>query len=128
MMDRLAQTAAIAVRQAGAYTDLLLSDLKAASRLMRRRIALGVTFVLCAHLAVLMACGWVVALSWDSSYRLWVIGALLLGFAAIALLTAWRLGEVDSGAPGVLQRTAQEWAKDRRLLEDLLARERAVEP
>jgi uncharacterized membrane protein YqjE len=125
MIDRLSTTAAIAVRQAGAYTELILSDLDASSRLVRRRIAFGSLAVLAAQLAVVMACALVVAVSWYSAYRLWVIAGLLVGFAALAAALLWRLSVLEAGAPGVLQQTAREWAKDRRILEELLAQQRA---
>jgi uncharacterized membrane protein YqjE len=125
MIDRLATTAAIAVRQAGAYTDLILSDLDASSRLVRRRLAFGTLAVLSAQLAVVMGCALMVAVSWYSVYRLWVIAGLLVGFAALAAALLWRLSVLEAGAPGVLQQTAREWAKDRRILEELLAQQRA---
>ena len=125
MIDRLATTAAIAVRQAGAYTDLILSDLDASSRLVRRRLAFGTLAVLSAQLAAVMGCALVVAVSWYSVYRLWVIAGLLVGFAALAAALLWRLSVLEAGAPGVLQQTAREWAKDRRILEELLAQQRA---
>ena len=125
MIDRLATTAAIAVRQAGAYTELILSDLEASSGLVRRRVAFGAVAVLAVHLALVMACALLVAVSWDSPYRVWVIAGLTLGFAAIAAAALWKLTALDAGAPGLLQQTAREWAKDRRLLEELLAQQKA---
>jgi uncharacterized membrane protein YqjE len=125
MMDRIATTAAIAVRQAGAYTDLILSDLDVSSRLVRRRVALGTVAVLAIQSLVMVISVAAIALSWSTGYRLWVIGALLLIFAAVAAAAAWRLSVLDATAPAVLQRTAGEWAKDRRVLEELLARQEA---
>jgi len=125
MIDRLSTTAAIAVRQAGAYTDLILSDLEVSSGLVRRRVACGIVAVLAVHLALVMTCALLVALSWSSPYRLWIIVGLILAFAFIAAVSVWRLTVLEAGAPGVLQQTAREWAKDRRLLEQLLAQQRA---
>lgn len=125
MMDRIATTAAIAVRQAGAYTDLILSDLDVSSRLVRRRLALGVLAVLAIQSIMLVATASAIALSWDTVYRLWVIGALVALYAVIAAAAAWRLSVLNATAPTVLQRTAVEWAKDRRVLEELLARQQA---
>jgi uncharacterized membrane protein YqjE len=125
MIDRLSTTAAIAVRQAGAYTDLILSDLDVSSKLVRRRIACGALAVLSVQLAVAMGCALVVAMSWDSAYRLWVIAGLSVGFTALAAALLWRLSVLEAGAPAVLQQTAREWAKDRRILEELLSQQRA---
>ncbi len=125
MIDRLSTTASIAVRQAGAYTDLILSDLDVSSRLVRRRVVWAAVTLLALHLALMMGSVLIVALSWDSQYRLWVVAGLFVGYAIAAIVAAWRLGIVNSGAPGVLSQTAREWAKDRHLLEELLARQRA---
>ena len=38
MIERLAVAASIAIRHAGAYTDLILSDVDTASRLARQRL------------------------------------------------------------------------------------------
>ena len=124
MIDRLSTTAAIAVRQAGAYTDLVLSDLEVTSRVVRRRLAFGALAVLSGHLALVAACALAVAASWHSAYRLWVIAGLVAGFAAVAAASLWRLAVLDAGAPGLLQQTAREWDKDRRLLEELLSQQR----
>ncbi len=125
MMDRIANTAAIAVRQAGAYTDLILSDLDVSSRLVRRRVALGTVTVLAIQGLVMVISVSAIALSWSTGYRLWVIGALVLLFAAVAAAAAWRLRVLEATAPAMLQQTAGEWAKDRRVLEELLARQQA---
>lgn len=123
MIDRLSTTAAIAVRQAGAYSDLILSDLEVSSGLVRRRVACGVVAILALHLAAVMSCALLVILSWGSAYRLWVIGGLILAFALVAAISVWRLRVLEAGAPGMLQQTAREWAKDRHLLEQLLAQQ-----
>jgi uncharacterized membrane protein YqjE len=125
MIDRVSATLGIAVRQAGAYTDLILSDLDASSRAVRRRVALAGVLVLSIRLALLMGCLGLVALSWDSAFRIWVIGGLVAAFALIAAIAMWRMSMLEAAAPGMLQQTALEWAKDRQLLEELLARGRA---
>jgi len=43
VIERLAVAASIAIRHAGAYTDLVLADVEAASRLTRRRMVAGAT-------------------------------------------------------------------------------------
>jgi uncharacterized membrane protein YqjE len=65
------------------------------------------------------------SIHWDSAFRAWVIGGLVAAFAVIAATAIWRMSVLDAGAPGMLQQTALEWAKDRQLLEELLARGRA---
>ena len=125
MIDRLTTVASIAVRHAGAYTDLILSDLDVASECVRRRLVATSVMVVAIVLTVVMACVWVMAAAWDTRARLWVIAGLLGFFLVMAAAAFWRLNVLEAAAPSVLSQTAREWAKDRKLLEELLARERA---
>ena len=125
MIERLSAVAAIAVRHAGAYTELILSDLDAASSALRRR-AIAAAVMACASVfAVAIGCVWVIAAAWDTAARNWVIGGLLGLFLVIAAAGLWRFKALRAAAPGVLPQTAREWSKDRQLLEELFERERA---
>ncbi|HTD11657.1 MAG TPA: hypothetical protein VK676_06285 [Steroidobacteraceae bacterium] len=126
MIDRLSAVASIAVRHANAYTDLILSDLEATSAGVRSRVVAGAVMACASVLAVAMACVWLIAATWDTAARIWVIAGLLALFLAIAAAAFWRLKLLAAGAPGMLALTAGEWAKDRQLLEELLEKERAV--
>ena len=125
MIERLSTVAAIAVRHAGAYTDLILSDLDAASAALGRRLLAAAVMAGALVFAILMGCVWLIAATWDTVAHFWVIAGLLGLFLAIAAAAFWRLKLLTAGAPGVLPQTAGEWTKDRRLLEELLERERA---
>jgi uncharacterized membrane protein YqjE len=122
-VDRLSTTAGIAVRQFGAYTDLIRDDLAVQSRLVRQRLLLGATALIAAQLVLVLLCGLVLALSWETPYRIAVLAGLLLVFLLAAAAALWRMRALDAQAPSVLQKTADEWAKDRRVLEELLARQ-----
>ncbi len=124
MVDRLAVAASIAVRHAGAYTDLMLVDVDTAAESLRRRIAAGALLGIALLLAILMGCVAVLAATWDTNGRYWAVGGLLVFFSVVAGLAYRTLLLLNANAPGVLSRTAREWAKDRELLEELLARER----
>jgi uncharacterized membrane protein YqjE len=125
MIERLSAVAAIAVRHAGAYTELILSDLDAASAAVRRR-AIAASVMACASVfAVAMACVWLIAAAWDTAARNWAIGGLLGLFLVIAAAALWRFKALGAAAPGVLPQTAREWSKDRQILEELFERERA---
>jgi uncharacterized membrane protein YqjE len=126
MIERLSAVATIAVRHAGAYTDLILSDLDKASAALRRRLLAAAVMACALVFAILMGCVWLIAATWDTVARYWVIAGLLGLFLAIAAAAFWRLKLLTAGAPGVLPQTAGEWAKDRRLLEELFERERAA--
>jgi uncharacterized membrane protein YqjE len=126
MIERLSAVATIAVRHAGAYTDLILSDLEVASAALRQRLLAAAVMACALMFAILMGCLWLIAATWDTVARYWVIAGLLGLFLAIAAAAFWRLTLLAAGAPGVLPQTAGEWAKDRRLLEELFERERAA--
>jgi uncharacterized membrane protein YqjE len=128
MIDRLTAVASIAVRHANAYTDLIRSDLEASSAGVRSRVVAGAVMACASVLAVMMACVWLIAATWDTAARIWVIAILLALFLTIATAAFWRLRRLAAGAPAVLALTAGEWAKDRQLLEELFERERAVSP
>lgn len=125
MIDRLAVAAAIGVRHAGAYADLLASDLEAGATLIRGRVIAASVMGFAILLAVSLACVWVLAATWDTPQRTWAIGGLLAAFVLIAGVAFWRFRTLNSGAPGLLAQTSREWAKDRRLLEELLGHELA---
>jgi uncharacterized membrane protein YqjE len=125
MIDRLSAIASIAVRHAGAYTDLILSDLDTASAALRQRLLAAAVMVCALVFAILMGCVWLIAATWDTAARFWVIAGLLGLFLGIAAAAFWRLTLLTAGAPGVLPLTAGEWAKDRRLLEEQFERGRA---
>ena len=125
MIDRFSDAATIAVRHAGAYTDLIVSDLNIGTRALRRRMV--VAFIMCGAilLAVAIASAWAIAASWNTAARSWVIGGLLLLYVVIAAIAYWQLIQLNAAGPPVLSQTTREWAKDRQLLEELLARDRA---
>jgi uncharacterized membrane protein YqjE len=125
MIERLSAVASIAVRHAGAYTDLILSDLDAASAAAGRRLLAAAVMACAVLLAVVMACVWLIAATWDTTAHDWVIAGLLGVFLAIAAAAFWRLKQLAARGRGILPQTAGEWAKDRLLLEELFERERA---
>ena len=113
MIERLSDAATIAVRHAGAYTDLIRSDLDCGTRALRRRMVVASIMSGAILLAVATASAWAIAASWDTAARSWVIGGLLLLFVAIAVVAYWQLSVLTATGPPVLAQTAREWAKDR---------------
>jgi uncharacterized membrane protein YqjE len=125
MIDRLSATASIAVRHAGAYADLIASDLSLSSRDVRRQLVAAATLGLGVLLASALGCVLAIAAAWDTPARLWVIAALIGAALLVVLVAALRLRRVKANAVPLLGQTAQEWDKDRRLLEELLERPQA---
>jgi hypothetical protein len=123
MIDRLSDAATIAVRHAGAYTDLILSDVNTGTRALRRRVAVAAIMAGAILLAVATASAWAIAASWHTAAQTWVIGGLLLLFVVIAVIAYRQLVALSAAAPAMLSQTTREWAKDRELLEELLTRD-----
>ena len=119
-LQRVSAVASLAVRHVGAYADLIADDVSVALDGFSRRLMVSVILIASAGFSVALACVWAIVAVWDTTARLWVI-ALLAGLFALvaswALLTLRRLG---GDSPGILSRTADEWQKDRLLLEELL--------
>jgi hypothetical protein len=121
--DRLAAAAAIVLRHAGAYTVLIRSDLESARALLERRVIAAAVLWAALILALQMACAGLVVLTWHTAARGWVMAALLGLFCMVAIGAAWRLhGLSDPATRTAHSRTAREWAKDRAVLGELLAR------
>ena len=123
MMDRLSLAATLAVRHAGAYADLLASDLDVSRRAMRSRLVAAGILGFASMLAVSLACVWVLAATWDTPQRDWALGGLLSLFVVVALVSFLRIRSLSAAAPPMLGQVSREWAKDRRVLEDLLRRD-----
>jgi uncharacterized membrane protein YqjE len=121
MIDRLSTAASLAVRHAGAYVDLIQSDLDLSSRVLRARVIAALSVALALQLAVALGCVWIIAAAWDTSFRIPAIASLLGVFLLVAGAAWWKFRALSASAPPVLSQTISEWAKDRRLLEELLA-------
>jgi uncharacterized membrane protein YqjE len=127
MIDRLSTAASLVVRHAGAYVDLIQSDLDLTSRVLRVRVIAALIVALALQLAVALGCVWIIAAAWDTPLRIPAIASLLGLFLVLAGAALWKFRALDTSAPPLLAQTIREWAKDRRLLEELLARRPPVE-
>jgi hypothetical protein len=126
LLGRLASAASILLRHAGAYSVLIRSDLKAASTVLRRRVTALVVLCVSLLLGLQVGCGALLGATWNTPARVWVVGGLLGVFAACAAWGWWRLQALDAAQErAAATRTAREWAKDRALLGELIARLRA---
>ncbi len=122
MIDRLSTAASLAVRHAGAYVDLIQSDLDQTSRLLRARVFAASVLALALLQAVTLGCVWIIAAAWDTSMRMPTIAGLFVLFLAVAGVAFWKFRALDARAQPLLAQTSREWSKDRGLLEELLAR------
>lgn len=122
-MERVSAAAALGVRHLGAYVDLIQSDLDTSARVLRGRVIAASILGGSLLLAVGLACVWLIAASWNTPGRLWMIAGLLGVSVIVAAISFWKVRNLDARAPPLLSQTAHEWSKDRRLLLELLARD-----
>jgi uncharacterized membrane protein YqjE len=106
------------VRHVAAYGALLGAEAESAAAAVKRRIVLGVAAFLTAWLAVSLAVVWLIAVVWDTPYRLWLIGGLSIALALTAVIVTRAMGRDDEP----FRRVRAEWAADRELLRQLGAR------
>ena len=121
MIDRVSTTAAIVVRHAGAYADLLRADLDAGARQLRRRLLAGALLAGACFFAVAVACAWLIGMTWNSAQRDWILAGLVALFLAVGAGAYWRLTRLRADGAGLLPLTAREWGKDRQLIEEMLS-------
>jgi hypothetical protein len=126
LLGRLATAATILLRHAGAYAVLIRGDLQAAHDTLRRRAIAAAVLCISLLLALQIACGALIAAAWNTPARPWVVGGLLFVLVLCGVAAWYRLRALsDPRARAAASHTAGEWAKDRELLLELLARLRA---
>jgi uncharacterized membrane protein YqjE len=77
------------LRHLAALARLGAQDAKLAAKVYGR-YALGLAIAgVAAVLALLMACAWILAATWDTPYRTWAAGGLTVLFAFVALAMLW---------------------------------------
>ncbi|MBS0377350.1 MAG: hypothetical protein JSS29_02600 [Proteobacteria bacterium] len=111
------------MRHLGAYSEIVASDLELGARRLRAQFAALLAITVSAALALALGCVWIIAAAWDTGARLQVIAALLGAAVLAAVAGLWYLRRASSRAPAWLSQTREEWANDRRLLEQLLSSE-----
>jgi uncharacterized membrane protein YqjE len=105
------------LRHVVAYGDLIVDEAAAAACELRRQL-LGLAVALTAGgVAALMACVWVIAVTWDGPHRVQAVAALCISFALLAVAGAWyaRSG-ILPGQPRPFERLRAEWRADREQL------------
>jgi uncharacterized membrane protein YqjE len=109
------------LRHLGAYVDLASLDLARTCRQITAEFLASAILAVCAIFAVLMGCLAVVALTWDTPYRVTAIAWMGGGFLVLAVGAAvYRAGVIRARSP-FLDAVRQEWQEDRVLLEHIVS-------
>jgi hypothetical protein len=120
MFERITSAAPILAEHASAYGELIADDVLTASQAFSKRLWVGVALAMAVLIAILLACTWLIARSWDSPDRLATIGALAGFFFVVSLVAGVVLYVLQTKPIRLLHRTRLEWDKDRLLVEDLV--------
>jgi uncharacterized membrane protein YqjE len=117
----LPKAAPALLRHIGAYLELLALDLEQSKRDLTLNILAAVVAGVCVFFALLMGCVVIVALTWDTPYRVpavaWTGGA----FLAVAVLALIYRSRVMKAQQAFLTLVKREWQEDVVVLESILA-------
>jgi hypothetical protein len=122
MIERVAAAAKVVVHHAGAYTDLIMSDLESMWDGLVSRVWAGIILVGALLITVMLGCVWIIAITWNTDRRGTAIAILATLFLGVAALAYRHLRLLAGSFPRVLSRTARAWGQDRLFLEDVLNR------
>jgi hypothetical protein len=119
MLEALQRLAPALLRHLVGYGELLCEEAGDALRQSRRR-ALGLAVTVGAGvMALMLACVWAIAASWDGPNRLVVVGVLCIGFATVSLIGMVHGRRARSAGPAPFDRLKAEWRADLRELAQL---------
>lgn len=117
----LPRAAPALLRHFVAYADLASLDLARTCREITAEFLASAILAVCSLFAVLMGCLAVVALTWNTPYRVTAIAWMGGGFVVLAIGAAvYRASVVRARSP-FLDSVRQEWQEDRVLLERILS-------
>jgi uncharacterized membrane protein YqjE len=117
----LPKAAPALLRHIGAYVELLALELEQSRRDQTFNVLAAVVAGVCVFFAVLMGCVVIIALTWDTPYRVsavaWTGGAFLI----VAVLALIYRSNAMKGQQPFLATVKREWAQDAAVLENIIA-------
>jgi uncharacterized membrane protein YqjE len=117
----LPKAAPALLRHLGAYVELAAYDLERAKHQAVSDIIAAVVIGLGMLFAVLMGCAAIVAVTWDTPYRLAAIAWMGGVFLAIAVIAMIYRSKTAAGQAPFLDSVRREWKEDSVILERILA-------
>jgi uncharacterized membrane protein YqjE len=123
MLWLLPKAAPALLRHIAAYVDLASLDLAATCREFAAEFVASAVLAICGLFAVLMGCLIVVALTWDTTYRVAAIAWMGGGFLLLAVVAAVYRSSIVRAKSPLLASVRREWQDDRVILERILADE-----
>jgi uncharacterized membrane protein YqjE len=117
----LPKAAPALVRHLVAYAELAGQDLEQSKSDFAARLLASVILVFCLAFAVLFGCLVIVALTWDTSYRVVSIACMIGTFLVVAIACAVYRSRIIGAQAPFLGTVRREWAEDRVILEKILS-------
>jgi uncharacterized membrane protein YqjE len=119
----LPKAAPALLRHIAGYVELAACDLKRTQREIAAKIVAFVIVGVSLIFILLLGCLAVVALTWDTPYRLSAIAWMAGGFVALAIIAMIYLANVVRDRVPFLASARHEWQSDRVILERILSDE-----
>jgi uncharacterized membrane protein YqjE len=120
MLESLKRAIPIVLRHLDGYVDLAERDMAEAKSIAIARAKAFALLGVSAVFAVLFGCVLLIALTWDSEYRVLTVGIIAGAFALVAFGSGLFFARKRNDPFATLKR---EWREDRALIRSLLARE-----
>jgi uncharacterized membrane protein YqjE len=117
----LPKAAPALLRHLAAYVDLASLDLARTCREITAEFLASAIVAICVLFAILMGCLAVVALTWDTPYRVTAIAWMGGGFLVVAVVAAVYRSSVVRARSPLLDSVRREWQEDRVILERILS-------
>jgi uncharacterized membrane protein YqjE len=121
LLTALPRIAPLLARHALGYADLVSEEVDGLAAGLRRRAIAAVACVSAALVAVLAGCALVIAVAWETPWRLHAIAGVALAFLAAAVVAGEIARRERRRAGSTLARLRGEWERDRRALRQVLA-------
>jgi uncharacterized membrane protein YqjE len=119
----LPKAAPALMRHIAAYFELAALDLEQSRRDLTGNIIAGAIAGLALFFTLLMACAVVIALTWDTPYRVVAIGVMGGVFLIVAVAALIYRSQVAKGQAPFLASVRREWQEDVVILERIVADE-----
>ncbi|MGA2397253.1 MAG: phage holin family protein [Steroidobacteraceae bacterium] len=117
----LPKAAPALLRHIGAYVELVAFDLEQSRRDFTANVLVSMVAGVCVFFAVLMGCVVIIALTWDTPYRVAAVAWTGGGFLTIAVLALIYRSKAMQEHKPFLDSVKREWQEDVVVLEAILA-------
>ncbi len=117
----LPKAAPALLRHIGAYVELAAHDLELARHALTANLIASLVAGVCVFFAVLMGCVVIVALTWDTPYRVTAVACTGGAFVIVGVIALIYRSKVIKEQPPFLATVKQEWREDAVVFERILS-------